>query len=77
MSDFGFAWANISSDSSSLVAQRLPIPLRDVCGPYPDSAHLEGRDQPFETQLQTAWASFGKQTRVTSACVEGGIRQIG
>src|ERR1035437_5028022 len=23
---------------SPLVAQRLPIPLRDVCGPYPDSA---------------------------------------
>jgi hypothetical protein len=25
-------------DRSCLVAQRLPIPLRDVCGPYPDSA---------------------------------------
>jgi hypothetical protein len=27
---------------------------------------LEGSDLPFETQLQTAWVSFGKQTWVTS-----------
>ena len=33
--------------------------------PLPGFCHLEGRDQPFETQLQTAWVSFGKQLRIT------------
>ena len=29
--------------------------------------HLEGSDQPFEIQLQTAWVNFGKQMRITFA----------
>jgi hypothetical protein len=28
--------------------------------------HLRGTDQPFETQLRTAWVSFGKLRPVTS-----------
>ena len=65
------------SFNSSLVAQRLPIPLRNRLRPLLGFCHLERSDQPFETHLQTAWISFGKQMRLTFASVEGGIRQTG
>lgn len=46
-------------------AQRLPIPLRFVCGLYQD-APPDGGNPRFETQqLHTRGVSFGKQTRVT------------
>src|ERR1035437_8110429 len=38
--------------------------------------HLEGSDQPFETQLQTAWVSFGKQMWVAFAGPEGGSTKL-
>ena len=63
------------SSRSSLVAQRLPIPLRIVCGAY-GFCHLEGSDQPFETQLQTAWVSFGEQMWVAFAGPEGGPTKL-
>jgi len=38
---------------------------RSRCGSFAAPTrlgHLVGSDQPFETQLQTAWVSFGEQT---------------
>jgi hypothetical protein len=56
---------------SCLVAQRLPVPLRIVCGTC-GFCHLECSDQPSETQQQTVWVSSGKQMRATFAGPEGG-----
>ena len=71
------AESDLLRDRSSLVAQRLPIPLRNRLRPLLGFCHLKRSDQPFETHLQTAWISFGKQMRLTFASVEGGIRQTG
>jgi hypothetical protein len=47
-------------------------PAVDRFRPLLGFCHLEGSDQPFETQLQSAWVSFGEQMRVTYASAEGG-----
>ena len=49
-------------DHSCLVAQRLPIPLQIVLPPLLGFCilELEDNDQPFKTQLQIAWVSFGE-----------------
>ena len=52
---------------------------RSRCGSFAAPTrlgHLEGSDQPFETQLQTAWVSFGEQMRVTYASAEGGSAKL-
>ena len=51
-------------------------PAADRLRPLLGFCHLEGSDQPFETQLQTAWVSFGKQMRLTFASVEGGSGKL-
>ena len=52
----------VLGDLSCLVAQRLPIPLQIVLPPLLGFCilELEDNDQPFETQLQIAWVSFGE-----------------
>src|ERR1039458_3485557 len=52
---------------------------RSRCGSFAAPTrlgHLVGSDQPFETQLQTAWVSFGEQMRVTYASAEGGSARL-
>src|ERR1035437_2371199 len=51
-------------------------PAADRLRPLLGFCHLEGSDQPFETQLQTAWVSFGKQMRVAFAGPEGGSTEL-
>src|ERR1017187_6396240 len=64
---------------SGLLAQSRPAftdPAVDRLLPLLGFCHLEGSDQPFETQLQTAWVSFGEQMRVTYASAEGGSAKL-
>src|SRR5664280_474589 len=51
-------------------------PAADRLRPLLGFCHLEGSDQPFETQLQTAWVSFGKQMWVAFAGPEGGSTEL-
>ena len=51
-------------------------PAADRLRPLLGFCHLEGSDQPFETQLQTAWVSFGKQMWVAFAGPEGGPTKL-
>src|SRR5664279_196278 len=68
-SDLGPAW---SSRIRAIFERYIPPgrpaftdPAVDRFRPLLEFCHLEGSDQPCETQLQTAWVSFGQQMRVT------------